>query len=214
MRFSKITVILILLTALCVCRGLASENDGSAETRTTEFRDLRLNLAPFINFGMVVGEASELIEEWGGSTTDKTLYGGGLSITYFLAQKIGVGLNSSYHRKPIPGDFTPHAHGWMYSGSLVYNLGPHKRTFPYVRGDVGALTASYKDRDLGTYTYIRLGAGIFSRSSSSVGMRFELFYQRAFSEGRTIEDLWNYDVDFMAECIAIEIGVAIPLMSR
>ena len=214
---------LVLSLVLCIILGTQFAHAGKRdkpkfESKPASIRDIKLNLVPNFNLGVVVGDAADVIERWGGENPDKLLYGAGLSLVYYPTPRFGLGFNVTREFKVLPGEDTPSGRGWFYSSSLIYNLRPLSKAYPYARIDGGFLTGSYPrtgvDLDLGTHTYMRVGLGLFAYSSGKINMRYEIYYQRAFSEGSTVEDLGDYEIDFMAECIAVEFGIGIPLLSR
>ncbi|MEW6412806.1 MAG: hypothetical protein AB1483_10085 [Candidatus Zixiibacteriota bacterium] len=188
------------------------------DTKPANIVDLKLNLAPFLTGGVVIGKTAELIDDFGGDDVDKALYGFGLSLTYYPQPRYGLQASIQRGYKTVPGEDVSNGQGWFYSVSGIYNLRTLTRSIPYARLDVGLFTAKWPqsgpDLELGTYSFIRLGFGLFSYSSKSYNMRYELYYTRAFSKGRQIDDLWGYEVDFFGECIGIEFGIGIPIMKR
>ncbi|UCG60849.1 MAG: hypothetical protein JSV52_11020 [Candidatus Zixiibacteriota bacterium] len=181
--------------------------------------DVKLNLIPFISCGLVVGEAADYIEYLSNDVTDKLIYGGGMSLVYFPAPAVGLGLNIEYGLKTIPlGDET--GRGWFYSTSLIGNFRTEHRTTPYARIDFGFVTGKYPDYyenidlKLGTHPFLRFGLGMFSFLTGKLSIRTELYYMTAFSEGYEIEGLFNREIPFNASSFGVELGMGIPLLIR
>ncbi|MEW6412807.1 MAG: hypothetical protein AB1483_10090 [Candidatus Zixiibacteriota bacterium] len=218
-RHIATTLAIFLLLA---CGSISSAQDSTKSSTLFEpltIRKTKLNLIPFLSAAMVVGEASQKIEQINNEFSERLLWSGGLSLVYHPKPVFSIGLNLEYFRKHLPGEWEA-IRGGIISGSLaIYSL-KHVKSIPYVRIDFGIATGTLPDYSgdddlgLGTHTYGRAGVGVFIFRMKSISTRIELYYSIVFSGENKPEGLDGQEIGFDAERVGLEIGLGIPLLTR
>lgn len=220
MRFlTRVSVLAVIIFLLCQpCAWGEKKDKQLRESNEPILRQINFNIVPFLTAGKTTGKASEYLEYLSDNFADKILYGGGLSLYHHPHPRYAIGLNFEYLIKDIPETYLDPARGFQYSVSFIYFLRSMHKSRPYGRIDLGILSAKVpnypqdgEDMDLGSHEVFRFGLGLFTFTSTFTNTRFELYYKRAFSEGHRIEDYFNYEIDFDAQCIGLEAAIGVAL---
>lgn len=217
-RTFVVVVALALLVASFNTVQAGKKDKPKVDSEPANVVDLKMNLVPFLKGAIVVGDAADLITQYGGENMDKVIYGFGVSVAYYPTPRYGIQAKIERAYKTLPGINVGNGNGWLYSIGGILNFRTLAKSTPYARCEVGRLTAKVpmvgEDLGLGTYSFARIGLGLFAYTSKSVNMRYELYYTYAFSKGREIDLFGGYEIDFSGQWIGIEFGVGIPIMKR
>lgn len=176
-------------------------------------------IVPRLTAGFVTGESYDVLEQYDHATNARIVYGGGLTIEYYLSKRWAVGPNFEKVFKDLPGVDVGQIKGTTYSVSGLLNVLPDAKNSPFLRAEIGvtsmklsasALTGN-KDVGLGTHSFFRIGIGLLSYTGSKTNVRIELYNRTFYTDGHEIADFSSFNVAFDASYIGIELAWAIGI---
>jgi hypothetical protein len=157
----------------------------------------------------VVGEAAEDFDK----ITDRTFYGLAGGLEYRLTELISLGVNVEANWKDMSAYHLESVRMTAYSVSALVRLSRNQKRTPYIRGELGRISASWSGDPLAEYvdirtsTFGRVGFGMFQYGSSKTSARFELYYKRALSESDTLDNLRGVLIDSNPSGVGLEFAL-------
>lgn len=183
---------------------LSKPSKREFETRATKYR-----LGGKFNAGSFTGEAADKIEEYSTDFADKVVYGLGFVAEYNVKPSVAIGLGFDYGWKTPVVDGMESIPYYSYACALTYTLSPQKRSTFYGRSEFGFSHFQYKDSDLGTHSYLRLGLGQIYATGPTTVARFGFYYKHHFSKGYEFTEPTGLpfgEIDFNIDWIGFEIS--------
>jgi len=223
------TRFIVPLLAVCCLLVSASTSDaqsrrrkGPPPSKPARIEQSRVELVPRLMGGLLIGEAADAFETADSRASDKLFYGGGLSLEYYLQPRIAIATNIDLVWKYMPWESVNSIRTISLSISGMYRFAPTSRRSIYLRPDLGLISGKLPDYfgtpvdgsddlSFGTRLFFRLGLGLHAYTSGSINTRFEIFYKHVFSDGGTIGQLNDREIDINVDGIGVEFAVGVPL---
>ena len=178
----------------------------------------RWMLVAKLTAGMLVGGASDLIDEQSNRLQDKVVYGADLELVFVVHPNLQVGVVAEAVWKFDHDRVIKAMKATSYGLSTLYSFRPITLSSYFIRAEFGtaterrpSVTPGGGDYDGGTHPYMRLGAGHLFWHSSRVAMRVELYYKRGFTRGYTPDASWIDMIDFDVAYFGLSLDISYSL---
>lgn len=224
MRIFKWALVVIVALLLCPPVTNATRKEKrrhQKKHKAVKIKPIKFNVVPRVTGGFVIGDAADIARDFEDNFSSKLLYGVGVSFDYYPRVKYAIGFNTGISWKNIPNTDYRSLRAFTYSGSFTYKFKPKSKNSVYFKYETGFnsiklpkyFSSPSADSDLkfGTHLFIKFALGIFSYTTTSTNTRFEIYYQRIFTDGYRMEQGINQTIDINTDFIAVDLGVGISL---